>query len=475
MKNVDLIYGDGKMTVELPENTTVINYARDFKDPEPLIDDPIQATREAVENPLGVEPLSNQIKKGMKIVICFPDRVKGGGHEYAHRRNVIKVLMKMFGEKGLSKKDIKLICSMGLHRKNTLKEMAEDYLGHDIVNEYKDIIVNHDAEDPSGIVQLGKDEFGNHISVNRDVHDADIAILIGHVVGNPYGGFSGGYKMAVTGITDWKSISSHHCPSTMHRNDFLPVNTERSLMRKQFDSIGKAMEKGMGKNFFMIDAVLNQKAEVLAVYAGAGEEVQKASWPLAKKKMEVYMDIKDPFDILVFGEPRSFHYGPGMGTNPILMIQAIGSMVTRTYGVFREGGVVIAPSICDGWFNDEWFPSYRPLYEKLQTINDFADEVNFIDEIVRNNEFIYKYRHAYAYHPFHAFSMVSMGSVALKHTSKIYIPGARAPKYARGMNMTPTNTFKEALKDAEKIVGKNPRILVLQDALAGIAPHLLAK
>jgi len=475
MKSVDLIYGDGRMVVEVPENATIFNYAKEFKDPEPLIDNPIEATRLAIENPLGMEPLSKMAKPGKKVVICFPDRVKGGGHKYSHRRNAIPVLMQILEKCGVKRHDIKLICAMGLHRKNTLKEMMEVYLGKEIVKEYGDLIVNHDSEDPEGMIYLGKDELGDFVSVNKYVYNADIAILIGHVLGNPYGGFSGGYKMAVTGITEWKSISSHHCPEVMHREDFLPVNTEKSMMRKKFDSIGKAIEKSMGKKFFMIDAVLNQKSEVIAVYAGYGEEVQKASWPLAKKKMEVYFDIDEPYDVLVFGLPRTFHYGPGMGTNPILMLQAIGSMVTRTYGVFREGGVVIAPSICDGWFNDEWFPSYKSLYNKLQALNDFSDVFDFAEEFVHIHEFIDKYRFSYAYHPFHAFSMVSMGIVALKHTSKIYITGARAPQYARGMNLTPVNTFNDALKDAEKIVGKNPRILVLHEALAGIAPHIKFK
>ena len=34
------------------------------------------------------------------------------------------------------------------------------------------------------------------------------SILVGHVQGNPYGGYSGGYKHSATGITNWKSISS---------------------------------------------------------------------------------------------------------------------------------------------------------------------------------------------------------------------------------------------------------------------------
>ncbi|MEA4826695.1 MAG: lactate racemase domain-containing protein, partial [Clostridium sp.] len=313
------------------------------------------------------------------------------------------------------------------------------------------------------------------ICVNKDVYDADLAIMIGHVQGNPYGGYSGGYKMCVTGITDWKSIRAHHTPHTMHRDDFVPVNVDHSMMRRQFDSIGRAMEKGMGKRFFCVDAVLGTESQVLGVYAGTPDEVQKASWPLAAKRTDVYMDIDEKFDIMVFGMPRNFHYGPGMGTNPLLMLQACGSQITRNLEVMRENSVIITTPICDGYFNDEWFPSYREVYEKLQTVSDFADAVYFEDDISNRPDYIYQYRHNYAYHPFHALSMVSMGGVALKHTSAIFAVGARAPRYARGMGMIPTNTFNDALKQAEKYVGKNPRILVIDSAFTKTAVHLKRK
>lgn len=359
---------------------------------------------------------------------------------------------------------------MGLHRKNTLDELYW-YLGKEIVDAfYPDRLLMHDAEDPAGVVDLGRDEMGNVVTCNRRMAEADLPIIIGHVQGNPYGGYSGGYKMAVTGFTTWSSIRCHHRPETMHRDDFLPASTH-SQMRRQFDSIGRAMEKGIGKRFFAVDAVVGTQAQVLGVYAGAVDAVQEASWPLADRRTIVHLDIDEPFDVLVYGLPRSFHYGPGMGTNPILMLQAIAAQLTRCYGVFREGGVIIAPSVCDGWFNESWFPSYERVYHKLQDLSDFADIFGFEDELVNLPDAIHKYRSEYAYHPGHALSMVSMGAIAHQHTSAVFIPGARKPGYARGMGCIPTKTFDEALARAEKLVGKNPRILAVPEAFRYVGVH----
>lgn len=472
MKSTAIEYGDGKMEVEVPDSATILTWD-DLRQDPPAVD-PYQATRQALDNPLGMPPLKELVNSKSRVVIAFPDRVKGGVQKTAHRRVCIPMMVEDLLAAGVKRQNIVLLCSMGLHRKNTREEL-DWYLGPEIVSEFwPDRLLMHDAEDPDGIVSYGHDEMGNVVEVNRLVAEADLAILIGHAQGNPYGGYSGGYKMASTGITTWRSIRSHHVPATMHRPDFIPV-TVKSHMRKQFNSIGKAIEQNMGRKFFMCDAVLGTDGQQLGVYCGDGDLVQQESWKLAVKRTEVFLDIKDKFDVMVFGEPRTFHYGPGMGTNPILMLQAIGSQVARNFDVFRDNGVVVCASICDGWFNDEWFPSYRPVYERLQKLSDFAEATRFEDEIANDPGFIYKYRYAYAYHPFHALSMVSMGGVALKHTSAIFIPGAREPGFARGMGCIPTNTFADALRQAEKYVGKNPRILVLPETFLKVSVHLKAK
>jgi len=473
MKSAFVEYGDTKTEVEVPDSAVILT-PDDLRQDPPAVD-PYEATRRALENPLGMLPLRELAGPGKKAIILCPDRVKGGAHKEAHRKVCIPLIIEELTKGGIDKKDIKLMICSGLHRKNTRAEL-DWYLGEKIVDYFwPEGLTWHDAEDRDNIVNFGFDELGDLVEVNKDVVKADIAVSIGHVLGNPYGGYSGGYKMIATGMTTWKSIKCHHNPDVMHASSFIPVNVTKSEMRKRFDGIGKAIEKGMGKKFFFVDAVLGTDNQVLGVYAGDGEKVQRESWKLANKRTEICLDVRDKFDVLIFGEPRVFHYGPGHGTNPILMLQAIGAQLTRDYDIFNENGVVICASLCNGWFNDEWFPSYREVYDKLQEVSDFSDVERFADEISNRPEYIYKYRFAYAYGAYHAFSMVSCGTIALKHTSAVFIPGARKPGYARGMGCIPTNTFKDALRESERYVGKSPRILVLPGCFVKPGFHLFRK
>lgn len=471
-------YGHGLMEANLPEDTDVFIAGETIPDPPHIPEDQIiEKTLESIQNPIGMESLSETAQENSKVVIIFPDKVKGGEHETAHRKVSIKLTLQELYGAGVKKENILLICSNGLHRKNTEKEI-KDILGEEIFNDFwlSDQIINHDSEDYDNIVDLGTTESGDPVLINRYVYDSDIAVLIGHTLGNPYGGYSGGYKHCATGISHWKSIASHHVPKVMHREDFVPATTN-SLMRTKFDEIGMHMEKCMGKKFFCIDAVLDTSSRQIEIFSGYAKEIQPASWGIANKRTFVPFAEKK-YDVLVFGLPQSFHYGDGMGTNPIMLMQAISAQVVRNRRIMNDNCVILVSSTCNGNFHDEIWPYTKEMYEMFQkeSMNTLPDMNRYGEYFARNEEYIRKYRYANAYHPFHGFSMISSGHIAEKETSAIYLIGAEKPGYARGMGLKTRATFEEALEDAKKkIVGENPNILALPLVNKKAAVHIMMK
>lgn len=472
---VQFEYGKGLLEAELPENADVFIPGETVSDP-PHLDDVVAATRESILNPIGMPPISELVGPGSKVTISFPDRVKGGYQETSHRKTSIPILIEACLKAGVDERDILLICSNGLHRKNTNEEIR-DILGEAVYNRFMPHgqIINHDSEDWDNLVDLGFDKMHDPVIMNKAVFESDLAILIGHVLGNPYGGYSGGYKMAATGITHWKSIGAHHKPGVMHKADFTPVSSH-SEMRHRFDAIGQYMEEKMGRKFLMCDAVLDTKMRQIAVFTGYGKEIQPLSWEVADKRTYVPF-AEEKYDIMMFGMPQNFHYGNGHGTNPILILQAISANIIRHKRVMKENCVVICSSICNGYFNDQEFPSYRPLYELFQTHyhNTLPDVEKYGEYFANNQEYVDKYRYNFGYHPFHAFSMVSCGHIAEQHCSAIYIVGAYEPGYARGMGMKTRATFAEALKDAKRYVGAESKILALPRTFRTAGVHLMMK
>ncbi len=475
MKIVQLEYGEGVLDVELPDSADVFIPGETVPDP-PFLEDVETATRESILNPLGMPPISELVGPGAKVTISFPDRVKGGFQANSHRKTCIPILIEECLKAGVDEKDILLICSNGLHRKNTDQEIRM-ILGDEVYKRFMPSrqIVNHDSEDWDHLVDLGYDELGDRVIMNKEVFESDLAIMIGHVLGNPYGGFSGGYKMPTTGVAHWKTMAAHHIPGVMHAPDFMPASP-RSGMRVRMDAIGHHMEKKMGRKFFLCDAVLDSKARQIAVFSGYGDEVQKASWKVANQRTYVPF-AEEKYDIMVFGMPQNFHYGNGHGTNPILIMQALAANIIRHKRVLKENCIVICSSICNGYFHDEEFPSYRELFELFQKDyhNILPDVEKYGEYFSNKQEYIDKYRFNYGYHPYHPFSMVSCGHIAEMHTLATYIVGAYEPGYARAMGMKTRATFPEAFKDAARYVGDNPKILALPRTFRTAAVHLLMK
>lgn len=475
---INFEYGLEMMPAELPDYTDVFIPGETLPDPECLPQDwdtLYNATLESIRNPIGMPPLRELGGPGKKVVFVIPDIVKGGCQPTAHRKVAIRACLHELYESGVKKEDILLLFSNGLHPRTPENE-AREILGEELFQEFwPNQIDSHDSEDYENLVDLGTTPRGDCVLMNKMVFEADVAILVGHCQGNPYGAYSGGYKHCATGITHWRSIASHHVPSVMHGGDFTPVSNH-SLMRHKFDEIGQHMESCMGKKFFCCDAVLDTYSRQIAIFSGYAKEMQPAAWALANKRTYIPFAEKK-YDVLVFGMPRDFHYGKGMGTNPIQMMQALSAQVIRHKRIMSDRCVIICSSACDGFFNDERWPYARALYEKFQKYgNTLPDIHRFGEEFATNQELIDKYRFHGAFHPFHGFSMISCGHIAEMNTAAIYIVGAKEPGIARGMGLKTRASFEEALEDAmKKYVGREPNILALPKTFKIGAVHLCMK
>ena len=156
-------------------------------------------------------------------------------------------------------------------------------------------------------------------------------------------------------------------------------------------------------------------------------------------------------------------------------MQAIAANIIRHKRVMKDNCVVICSSICNGYFHDEEFPSYRELYELFQkdyhsTLPDLA---KYGEYFCSKQEYIDKYRFNFGYHAYHPFSMISYGHIAEMFTAATYIVGAYEPGYARSMGMKTRSTFAEALEDAKRYVGDDPKILALPRTFRTAGVHLM--
>ncbi len=230
MQEVLLDYGDGKMRVELPDSAMVVRYGKTYTDPPEV--DPYEATRKALDKPLGFPPLRELGGPNKKVVIGFPDRVKGGAHAKCHRKVAIPMVIEELLKGGTKIENIKLLCATGLHRKNTLEEWYW-YLGKETVDRFwPDRIVNHDAE--TDILNYGTDEMGNVVQCSRTMAEADLPIVIGHCSGQPLWGLQRRIqddcdRIVRMAIDRFTPFAGHHAPQGLvGRLNIAPIRGDSS-------------------------------------------------------------------------------------------------------------------------------------------------------------------------------------------------------------------------------------------------------
>src|SRR5438128_10562922 len=105
----------------LPAGTRVIYPPQ----PLPGIDDVDGAIEEALENPLGADPLSAQLRPGMKLTIAFDDISLPLPPMVTPdvRQRIIERVLDKCAAAGVD--DIHLICAIALHRRMTAKKLRE--------------------------------------------------------------------------------------------------------------------------------------------------------------------------------------------------------------------------------------------------------------------------------------------------------------------------------------------------------------
>ena len=158
-------HGEGFRLEKLPVGRSRVVYPA-----EPMvgIEDPDQAIRDALDNPIENDPLRAQLFPGMKLTIAFDDisLPLPPMRRPDVRQRIIEAVLDIAAEVGVD--DVHLIAALCLHRR-----MTEDELRHAVGDRVYDAfapsgrLYNHDAEDPDGMVLVGETNHGEEVQLNK--------------------------------------------------------------------------------------------------------------------------------------------------------------------------------------------------------------------------------------------------------------------------------------------------------------------
>ncbi len=411
--NIAIAYGRKGLQIEVPDKNL-------YKVVEPKhlpgVEDPSEAVKKAIDNPIGSRPLRKRVSPEDNVTIVVSDKTRPVP-TYLILPPVIDELLSA----GVAEDRITILVATGLHRANT-KEELQDMLGREIVERFR--VVNHDARDRDSLVYLGKTSTGTPIWINRILHEADFRILTGYIEPHFFAGFTGGRKAILPGCAGLDSIMVNHGASHIgHRKARYGISKGNPIYE---DAVEVAEKVGPE---FLVNVTINREREITRVFAGDVIKAHEEGIRFVARTCKV--SLPQPVDIAITNNG-----GYPLDLN---LYQAVKGMTTPE-SVIRKGGEIIMASECSEGVGHDTF-------EKM--ILDAGSPENFLKQVNTPGFFVPDQWQVQVLARVLSRARISLFSENLDH------------ELLRRMWMNPISSVEEGIEQALERLGPRSKILVL--------------
>ncbi|MBN2506855.1 MAG: nickel-dependent lactate racemase [Verrucomicrobia bacterium] len=329
---VELAYGRGHLAVEMPDGrTTVIAPA-----PVPGLADEEAAVRQALEHPIGSDPLRQRLPRDGRVCVLFTDATRATPNE-----RLIPWLLEHL--EGVPTDNLVLLNETGTHRPAPREEL-ERLLTPAVAARYR--VVNNEPDNPAAFVPLGMLRDGTPALINRHVVDADLRIVTGFIEPHFFAGFSGGVKGIIPGAAALSTVTSNHGPRNLSDPNATFGVTEGNPLWEELREV--ALRAGPS---FLVNVTLNEARQITGVFAGDMIEAHRAGGEFVRRS--AMQAVEAPFDIVV-----TTNSGYPLDLNLYQGVKGI-SAAAR---IVKPGGTILLASECR-----EGVPSGSPMDRLLRS------------------------------------------------------------------------------------------------------------
>jgi len=415
-------YGKGHLTFSLPAGMrgTVVESR-----PMPPLEDVPAAVREALAHPVGSPPLRALARPSDRVCIAFTDMTRACPDHL-----LVGPILEELHAAGVSEENITFLCAVGMHRPSTEAEKIAK-LGVEVVRRYR--VVDHDARDPEGLVDLGKTASGVPLSVNRLAYEADLLIATGIVEPHQYAGYSGGAKTLSVGAAGEAMIAYTHGPQMLEHPGTRLGRIEGNPFREALEEA--ARRAGLR---FIVNVVLDEEKRVVAVRAGDPIAAFRELVAVARALYE--MPIPQQYDVAIAG------VGFPKDANLYQASRAPTYLHFAPTPVVRPGGTYIVPAACPEGAGEG--AGEQRFYQALKEARSMPALVDRLR------------REGYPPGEQRAFIVAKVLCEA-----QILIVGAAHPEVVREVKMVPMATMEEALAWVQERQGRELDVLIVPHAL----------
>ena len=316
---VALAYGRGHLPIEVPDDRTTVLEPTYL----PGLPDQAGAVRQAVRRPEGTLPLRELVEPEQRVAISICDSTRP-----MPSHTVLPVVLDELSH--VPTENVVVVVATGTHRATTEDEL-HDMVGTGVLARTQ--VVNHDAFDAAGLVQLANVDPDVPVWLNRHWVEADVRITTGFVEPHFFAGFSGGPKMVAPGLAGFDTTMR------LHDAEMIGSSSARwgiTVGNPIHDAIRRiAAHCGVD---FSVDVAINRDREI--THVGAGELFAVHERMCRFVKDSAMQAFTSSFDVVV-----TTNSGYPLDQN---LYQAVKGMSAAAQVVKRGGVILCAAECADG-------------------------------------------------------------------------------------------------------------------------------
>jgi nickel-dependent lactate racemase len=285
--------------------------------------------RRALANPIGAPPLREVVQAGETVAIVTSD-VTRPMPSYL----VLPILLDELYAVGIRKEDITVVFGLGCHREQTQEEMKQ-LVGERAFSEVQ--CIDGDMND---CINMGETSFGTPVDVVRVVAKADRRICLGNVEFHYFGGYSGGAKAIMPGVSTRAAIQNNH--SLMVRPEACAGRLEGNPVRQDIEEAGRIC--GID---YIINVVLDEKKNVIKAVAGDSVKAHRVACAFLDKLYKKVLPARA--DIVIVSQ--------GGAPKDLNLYQTQKALDNAKHAV-RKGGIIILIGSCKEGLGEEVFEEW---------------------------------------------------------------------------------------------------------------------
>ena len=298
--------------------------------------------------PFSSKPINELVEPSKKFVIVVDDISRP-----IPTQEILVPLLDVLVANKIPLSNVQVIVATGVHR-----PLHDDELNF-ILGRYAKLISieNHNPDDLSNLISIGKTSIGNEIKINRKFIETDLKIIIGDIEFHQFCGYGGGAKSIFPGLADRKSIERNHSRFTLKGAD--KGEWKNNPVRQEIEELYE-----MTSNVFLINVILNEKNEIIKIFSG---DLRKAYLEGLRTIDGLFKaTTHQPFDLILSS--------PGGYPRDIDLYQSQKALQSAAKIGKKNGKIVIIAECSDGFGSDIFNRTVKNANSLVEIIDNAQKE-----------------------------------------------------------------------------------------------------